>query len=274
MREDIEVRLGEAKTFLGNKIPFASTIGIILGTGLSSLTEAIDIKGAIPYRDIPHFPVSTVTSHSGQLVFGVWKGQEVVVLEGRVHYYEGYSLQEVTFPVRVMRFLGISTLIITNAAGGLNTSFSAGEIMAITDHINFIGENPLRGPNLKSLGMRFPSMNEPYCLELIKKAEEAAHKQEIVLQKGVYVAVPGPSLETPAETRFLRLIGADAVGMSTVPEVIVAVHAGIKILGLSVISNVNHPESLAPAPLEEVIATVQKAQPNLKKLLEGFLDHL
>ncbi len=274
MRENIKVALREATAFLERKIPFTPSIGIILGTGLSSLGEKIAVKTMIPYQEIPFFPVSTVESHTGKLVCGLWKERAVMVLEGRTHYYEGYTLQEVTFPIRVMRMLGISTLIITNAAGGLDPGFSAGELMVITDHINFIGDNPLRGPNVESLGDRFPSMNAPYCLQLIQKTEDAARERGIVLRKGVYVAVQGPSLETPAETRFLRMIGADAVGMSTVPEVIVAVHAGIKVLGLSIIANVNRPEALAPAPLEEVIAFVQKAKPNLISLIEGFLDHL
>jgi purine-nucleoside phosphorylase len=274
MKENIKAALHEATAFLERKIPFTPPTGIILGTGLSSLGETIVVKTRIPYQEIPFFPVSTVESHTGNLVFGLWKEHEVVVLEGRVHYYEGYTLQEVTFPIRVMRALGISTLVITNAAGGLDPGFSAGELMVITDHINLIGDNPLRGPNVEKLGDRFPSMHEPYCPHLIQKTEDAARERGIVLRKGVYVAVPGPSLETPAETRFLRMIGADAVGMSTVPEVIVAVHAGIKVLGLSIIANVNRPEALAPAPLEEVIATVQKAKPSLIRLIEGFLDRL
>jgi len=272
MREGLEVALHEAKTFLEKKIPFSPTIGIILGTGLSSIGEKIAKTMKIPYRDIPHFPISTVESHKGNLVFGLWKGHGVVVLEGRAHYYEGHTLHEVTFPIRVMRALGVLRLVITNAAGGLDPGFSAGEIMVITDHINLIGENPLRGPQVESLGDRFPSMHEPYSQDLIRKVEKAAQACGVVLKKGVYAAVPGPSLETPAETRFLRMIGADAVGMSTVPEVIVAVQAGIKVLGLSVISNVNRPEALAPTRLEDVIATVQKAKPNLIMVIEGFLD--
>ena len=272
MRENLKVALHETTVFLEKKIPFIPPIGIILGTGLSSLGETIAVKARIPYQEIPFFPVPTVESHTGNLVCGLWEEQEVMVLEGRPHYYEGYSLQEITFPIRVMRTLGISTLVITNAAGGLNPGFSAGELMVITDHINLIGDNPLRGPNVENLGDRFPSMHEPYCPHLIQKTEDAARERGIVLRKGVYVAVPGPSLETPAETRFLRMIGADAVGMSTVPEVIVAVHAGIKVLGLSIIANVNRPEALAPAPLEEVIATVQKAKPNIISLIEGVLE--
>ena len=271
MRENIKVALHEATAFLDKKIPFIPSLGIILGTGLSSLGKTIAVKTRIPYQEIPFFPLPTVESHSGNLICGLWKGREVMVLEGRTHYYEGYTLHEVTFPIRVMRMLGISTLVITNAAGGLNPDFSAGELMVITDHINLIGDNPLRGLTGEIVGDRFPSMNEAYCPHLIQKTEEAARKRGIVLRKGVYVAVPGPSLETPAETRFLRMIGADAVGMSTVPEVIVSVHAGIKVLGLSLIANVNRPDALAPASLEEVIATVQSAKPKFICLIEGFL---
>ena len=274
MRENIKVALHEATTFLKKKITFFPSLAIILGTGLSSLGETLAIRTRIPYQEIPFFPISTVDSHKGNLVCGLWKGHEVMVLEGRTHYYEGYTLQEVTFPIRVMQTLGISTLVITNAAGGLDPAFSAGDLMVITDHINLIGDNPLRGVNAENSGERFPSMREPYCLHLIRKTEDAARELGIVLRKGIYVAVQGPSLETPAETKFLRMIGADAVGMSTVPEVIVAVHAGIKVLGLSIIANVNRPEALAPVPLEEVIATVRKAKPNLISLIEGFLDKL
>jgi purine-nucleoside phosphorylase len=274
MRENITVALHEATAFLEKKIPFIPPIGIILGTGLSSLGERIAVKARINFQEIPFFPASTVESHTGNLVCGLWKKRQVMILEGRTHYYEGYSLHEVTFPIRVLRMLGIPTLVITNAAGGLDPGFSAGELMVITDHINLIGDNPLRGPNVENLGDRFPSMHEPYCPHLIRKTEDAARERGIVLRKGVYVAVQGPSLETPAETRFLRMIGADAVGMSTVPEVIVAVHAGMKVLGLSIIANVKRPEALSPAPLEEVIAVVQKTKPNLISLIEGFLDHL
>jgi len=267
----IEEQIDEAKGFLEKQIPFVPKIGIILGTGLTSLTEKMSIDFTIPYRKIPHFPVSTVETHTGNLVFGSWGAYKVAVLQGRVHYYEGYSLQEVTFPVRVMRKLGVSVLIVTNAAGGLDPDFSLGEIMVITDHINLIGHNPLRGANIEKLGIRFPSMHEPYPQDLIIGVEKAANELGIRLRKGVYVAVPGPSLETAAETRFLRTIGADVVGMSTVPEVIAAVHAGMEVLGLSVIANVNIPESLAPVPIEEVVENVQKAELLLFNLIERFL---
>jgi len=270
----IEEQIDEAKRVLFKQIPFRPKIGIILGTGLTSLTEKMSVDVTIPYSDIPHFPVSTVETHTGNLIFGSWGVNRVAVLQGRVHYYEGYSLQEVTFPVRVMRKLGVTVLVVTNAAGGLDPDLSLGDIMAITDHINLIGHNPLRGANLEKLGVRFPSMHEPYSHDLIIKIEKAADDVGIKLKKGVYVAVPGPSLETAAETRFLRTIGADLVGMSTVPEVIAAVHAGIEVLGLSVIANVNIPASPKPVPIEEVVENVQKAQPLLFNLIERFLRHI
>ena len=271
---DVEQFLSEAREFLHDKIPFLPKVCIILGTGLSSLAERIAIKARIPYGEIPHFPLSTVETHTGNVLFGCWGGREIAVLQGRVHYYEGYSLQEVTFPVRVMARLGLSTLIITNAAGGLNPEFSPGEMMVITDHISLMGDNPLRGSNVESLGSRFPSMHEAYSGQLAAEILRAADEGEIPLRQGVYAGVPGPSLETPAEIKFLRMIGADAVGMSTVPEVIAAVHAGISVLGISVISNVSVPGSFSPASLEEVVANVRKALPDLAFLLERFLSRL
>jgi purine-nucleoside phosphorylase len=272
--DTFEKALQETKSFLDKRLPFLPQIGVILGTGLSSLVDEVSVQESIPYQEIPHFPSSTVETHSGNLILGSWNAHQIAVLQGRVHYYEGYTLQEVTFPVRALRKIGVSTLIITNAAGGLDPNFVSGDIMAITDHINLLGENPLRGPNVDSLGGRFPSMNEPYSKDLIAEAGSVAEMLGIKLQKGVYVGVQGPSLETAAETRFLRTIGADAVGMSTVPEVIAAVHAGMDVMGLSVISNVNIPESIGPATLEEVVANVKKAEPNLAGLIGGVLDRL
>ena len=268
----IENALHEASRYLKKRIPFSPKIAVVLGTGLSDVAENLTRESIISYGQIPHFPVSTVETHAGNLVFGTWKNQEVVILQGRVHYYEGYSLQEVVFPVRLMKKIGVSTVILTNAAGGLTPVFSAGEVMVISDHINMIGNNPLRGPNPESLGDRFPSMNAPYSQRLAVSVRSAARELGIVLRSGVYVAVSGPSLETAAETLFLRMIGADAVGMSTVPEVIAAVHMGMAVLGLSVISNVNAPDALAPAPLEAVIATVRKAGPDVVRLIEGVLE--
>ena len=246
------------------------TVGIILGTGLGGLADRIEKHKIIPYRDIPHFPESTVESHAGQLIAGHLGGKAVLAFQGRFHFYEGYSLEEVTFPVRVLAALGVRTLILSNAAGGLNLLFKPGDLMIIHDHINLMGVNPLRG-NTDEWGPRFPDMSAPYDRVLCDKAEEVALASGLPVQKGVYVAVSGPSLETPAETRFLRMIGADAVGMSTVPEVIVANHAGIKVFAVSVIANVNLPECMQPIHLEDVIATAGKAEPNLVLLVSRLL---
>lgn len=271
---EVEQALAEAGAFLRQRIASVPLVAIILGTGLSSLGDRVVVHARVPYAEIPHFPVSTVESHRGTLAVGAWEGREVALLQGRVHYYEGYSLQEVTFPVRVLRKLGASVLLITNAAGGLDPAFVPGDLMVITDHLNLMGDNPLRGPNPESLGIRFPSMHEPYRKDLIRKLQAAAQDLGIRLRAGVYAAVSGPSMETAAETRCLRMIGADAVGMSTVPEVISAVHAGMQVVGISVIANVNNPENLAPALLEEVVATVRRAEPTLLQLIGSFLTRL
>ncbi len=262
----------DARVFLEKELPFPPSIVLILGTGLSGAAERISKLTEIPYQNIPHFPVSTVESHRGRLVAGYFGEKYVVAFQGRFHYYEGYSLREVTFPLRVMGLLGAKILIVSNAAGGLNLSFTAGDIMLIKDHINLIPDNPLRGPNIDEWGPRFPDLSEAYSLRLRKLLKEVA--VDLDLKEGVYVAVPGPSLETPAETRFLRLIGADAVGMSTVPEVIVAKHAGMEVLGLSVIANVNDPDNFKPILLEEIIASAQAAEKKLVSLVERFLKAL
>jgi purine-nucleoside phosphorylase len=228
----------------------------------------------IPYREIPSFPVSTVQGHRGNLVLGFIRGKPTMVLQGRFHRYEGYSFGEIGFPIWVMKTVGVSLLVVCSAAGGLDPRFSSGDIMIITDHINLMDGNPLAGSNIDSLGPRFPSMNEPYSHELIRVAREAAADAGIAVREGVYVAVTGPSLETPAETRFLRGIGADAVGMSTVPEVIVGIHAGMKILGLSVISNVNVPENLQPFTVEDVIEVARRAGPRLLRIVTGVIDRV
>ncbi len=238
-------------------------VGLILGTGLGTLAEKIDVAAEIDYADIPHFPHSTVDSHAGKLLLGRLGGKEVVALSGRFHYYEGYTLQQVTFPVRVAKALGVSTLIVSNAAGGMNPQFGAGDIMVITDHINFMGDNPLIGPNDDSLGPRFPDMSEPYTRALIDLAEQVAIEQGVALRRGVYLGCPGPCLETRAEYRFMRGLGADAVGMSTVPEVIVAVHAGLKVLGFSVITDECLPDALEAANIEQIIAIANAAEPKL-----------
>ncbi len=270
--EEYRRRVEEAADFLRGKLPFPPSIILILGTGLSGAAEKIEKVLEIPYQNIPHFPVSTVESHRGCLVMGRFGGKEIAAFQGRFHYYEGYSLKEVTFPLRVMTRLGAKLLIVSNAAGGLNLDFQPGDIMLICDHINLIPENPLRGPNVEEWGPRFPDLSEAYSKRLRNLLKEVAGPEE--LKEGVYVAVPGPSLETPAETRFLRLIGADAVGMSTVPEVIVANHAGMEVLGLSVIANVNDPDNFRPILLEEIIQQAQAAEKRLVALVERFLEAL
>jgi purine-nucleoside phosphorylase len=247
-------------------------IGIILGTGLGELAHEIDPEVVIPYEEIPHFPLSTVESHHGRLIVGHLSGVPVYALQGRFHLYEGYTPQQVTFPVRVLATLGIDTLLISNAAGGMNPLFRRGDLMLITDHINLQGHNPLVGPNVADWGPRFPDMSEPYDPELRRLAEEKALELGIKLQQGVYVAVLGPNLETKAEYRFLRLIGADAVGMSTVPEVIVARHMNLRVMAISVITDECFPDALEPLSLESVIAAANEAQPRLTRLMKAVVE--
>jgi purine-nucleoside phosphorylase len=254
-------------------------IGLILGSGLNPLAAAVEEGVAIPYGDIPHFPVTTVEGHTGRLVIGRLEGQAVAVMQGRAHYYEGYSMAEVTFPVRVMQLLGIEALFVTNAAGGLNQEFRAGDVMLITDHINLVGMaglNPLRGPNLDAFGPRFPDMSEPYDSRLRMLAKQVAAEASVPLREGVYVCLAGPSFETRADLRFLRLIGADAVGMSTVPEVTVARHGNTRVLGLSGISNVA-PVGDGPAvetTHEEVLEAGRMLVPRLEAIVRGVLRAL
>jgi purine-nucleoside phosphorylase len=238
------------------------------------LAEEIDAESIIPYDEIPDFPVPTVESHSGRLLLGHLSGQPVVAMQGRFHRYEGYSLQQVTFPVRVMRELGAEILIVSNACGGMNPLWDVGDLMLIADHINLLGDNPLIGPNLDEWGPRFPDMSEPYDLELQRIAIDVAMNEQIVLRRGVYVAVPGPSLETRAEYRFLRMIGADVVGMSTVPEVIVALHGGMKVFGVSIITDSCLPDALEPASVEEIIRVASEAEPRLTLLIENVVARL
>ncbi len=271
---DLLERLKETKAFIEEKVSIRPKIGIVLGTGLGNLADYVDTESVLEYRDIPHFPVSTVESHKGELLFGRLEGKEVLVMEGRFHFYEGWSLEQITYPIRVMKSLGIERLIISNAAGGLNPLFRAGDIMIIEDHINLMGVNPLVGPNYDELGPRFPDMSEPYSRELIELAEESALDEKIAVKKGVYIAVTGPNLETRAEYRFFRTIGADAVGMSTVPEVIVAVHSGIKVLGVSVITDMCLPDALEPATLEKIIAIANSSAPKLLRLVKAVVARM
>ncbi len=250
-------------------------VGLILGSGLNALAEAVENAVAIPFQDLPHFPVSTVEGHQGRLVLGELEGVPVIVMQGRAHYYEGYSMSRVGLPIRVMRLLGVDMLVVTNAAGGLNMVYRPGDVMVIRDHINLIGMaglNPLRGPNLAEFGPRFPSMNEAYAPALRQLAQAVALQAGIPAHQGVYICLAGPSFETPADVRFLRLIGADAVGMSTVPEVIVARHCGMQVLGLSGISNTLIGEEGAPPPHhEEVLAAGRILVPRLETIIRGVL---
>ncbi len=267
-------RIDEAVQFLRDRTRMEPAIGIILGTGLGGLVREIRAELVVDYAEIPHFPVSTVESHHGKLIFGTLAGKQVVAMQGRFHMYEGYSLQQVTFPVRVMYLLGVRTLLISNAAGGMNPQFGRGTIMVITDHINLLGDNPLIGPNDDSLGPRFPDMSEPYSRDLIRLAEEVALEMRIRTERGVFVAVPGPNLETRAEYRFLRLIGADAVGMSTVPENIVAKHMGMHVLGFSIITDECFPDALQPANVADIIAVANRTEPHLTAIMKAVVERL
>jgi purine-nucleoside phosphorylase len=252
----------------------APDVAIILGTGLGALASEISTSAVIDYGDIPGFPLSTVESHAGRLLCGTLAGKTVVAMQGRFHRYEGYSLQAVTFPVRVMRALGARTLVVANACGGLNPLWLTGDLMLIADHINLLGDNPLIGPNDDRLGPRFPDLSEPYDKQLRAIARDVAAKRHITLREGVYVAVTGPSLETRAEYRFLRGIGADVVGMSTVPEVVVAIHGGMRVLGVSIITDLCLPDALEPATVEQIIGVATLAEPNLTALVRGVLERL
>ena len=264
----------DATDFLASKLNVSPEIGMITGTGLGDLTEKIKVDFRLPYYEIPHFPAPTVEGHKGTLVSGRLGGRAVLAMEGRFHLYEGYSPYEVTFPIRVMSRLGIKYLFISSAAGGLNPRFEPGGLMVVADHINLTGMNPLTGPNLDEFGPRFPDMSEVYDANLIALAQKAAKKQEINLKKGIYVGITGPSLETPAETRFLRMIGADAVGMSTVSEVIVGVHCGLKIMVIVAITNVNLPDSMKKTSIDDVIATANAIGPTLSHLWESIITDL
>lgn len=255
---------------------FADTphAALILGTGLGALAREIDVHVAIDYADIPGFPVSTTESHAGRLLCGTLGDKTVIAMQGRFHRYEGYSLQRVTFPVRVLRALGARTLIVSNACGGMHPLWAPGDLMLIADHINLLGDSPLIGPNDEMLGPRFPDMSEPYDSALRALARDVAAERRIVLREGVYVAVAGPSLETRAEYRMLRAVGADVVGMSTVPEVTVAVHGGMRVLGLSIITDACLPDALEPASLDKILAVASRAEPQLTTLVRGVLERL
>lgn len=250
------------------------TVGIVLGTGLGALADMIDVEATLPYEELPGFPVPTVESHSGRLVLGTLGGASVVAMQGRFHRYEGYTLQEVTFPIRVLRRLGAETLVVSNVSGGMNPLWSVGELVLIDDHINLLGDSPLIGPNAEDFGPRFPDMSEPYDAGLQKVAQDAAMELGIRLNRGVYVAVPGPQLETRAEYRMLRTLGADVVGMSTVPEVIVARHMSMRVLGLSIITDACLPDALEPVDVSAIIAAAAEAEPHLTRLIERVVSRI
>ncbi len=271
---DLRSRIETAVSTVRGQSNHVPDVAVILGTGLGGLANEIDVSATVSYDDIPGFPVSTVESHHGRLLLGTLGGRAVVAMEGRFHRYEGYTLQEVTFPVRVMRALGAETLIVSNACGGMHPLWSPGDLFLIADHINLLGDSPLVGPNDDALGPRFPDMSDPYDSNLRALARATARDLKLTLREGVYVAVAGPNLETPAEYRFLRGIGADVVGMSTVPEVIVAVHGGMRVLGISIITDQCLPDALEPANIDAIIATARSAEPNLTKLVTTILSRL
>jgi purine-nucleoside phosphorylase len=268
---DLFDKVYEAAEFIRTRWDATPHAGIILGTGLGPLVEKIKIETSVDYADIPHFPKSTALSHKGRLVCGRLNGLPVMAMEGRAHMYEGYPLKLVTLPVRVMKTLGASLLVVSNACGGLNPYYKSGDIMIIEDHINLLGDNPLIGINDDRLGPRFPDMSQPYCQKLVDRALAVARREDFVAHKGVFVAVAGPNLETRAEYRFLRTIGADVVGMSTVPEVIVAVHAGLRVVGFSVVTDMCLPDALQPADPHEIVKIANQAEPKLSKLVLGVL---
>jgi purine-nucleoside phosphorylase len=274
MELELREQMDDALRFIRTKTSSAPAVGIILGTGLGALAQEIHKEIVIDYSEIPHFPISTVESHHGKLIFGTLAGKQVVAMQGRFHFYEGYTMKQITFPVRVMKLLGVQTLLISNAAGALNPQFRRGEIMLMTDHINLLGDNPLIGPNDDSLGPRFPDMSEPYSKELLNAAESVARDLGISIQKGVYVAMPGPNLETRSEYRFLRSVGADAVGMSTVPEDIVAIHMGMRVVGVSIITDECFPDTLKPVTLEEVIAIANRAEPKMTAIMKELVARM
>ena len=267
-------QIKEATAFIESKIDTKPDFGIILGTGLGALINEIEVEKVIEYDDIPHFPISTVESHHGKLIFGKLSSRNVVAMQGRFHYYEGYTMQQVTFPVRVLKMLGIQKLLVSNAAGGLNPEYGKSELMILNDHINLLPDNPLRGKNEDELGVRFPDMLDTYDKGMIEKALQIAQKNNFIAHQGVYVSVTGPNLETPAEYKFLRIIGADVVGMSTVPEVIVARHMDIPTFAVSVITDLCYEGALKHVTVEEVIEAAQKAEPNMTLLIKELIAAL
>lgn len=267
-------KIKETSTFIQEVIGVKADVGIILGTGLGGLVNEIEVIQTIPYGDIPNFPVSTVEGHKGQLIFGKLGGKIVMAMQGRFHFYEGYGLQEVTFPVRVMNELGIKILFVSNASGGLNPGYKVGDVMMIIDHINMFGGNPLMGPNLDELGVRFPDMSQAYDLPMRNLARKIASKNHIDLKEGVYVGVSGPTFETPAEYRMFRILGGDVIGMSTVPEVIVARHMGMRVFGISIITDSGVPGEIVEISHEEVQEVAMKAEPQMSMIIKELISYL
>jgi purine-nucleoside phosphorylase len=275
MKNNLRGQINRAEKYIHTKIKkFSPEIGIILGTGLGNFSDEIQNKIIVPYNKIPGFSISTVVTHKGEMVFGKLGDKSVVVMAGRFHYYEGYSLQQATFPVRVMKALGVKVLIISAAVGSVNADCRCGMVVLIKDHINLLGNNPLIGPNDESLGPRFPDMYNAYDKRLLELASEVAEKNKIKTHKAVYAALAGPTLETPAEYRFVRIIGADVVGMSTVPEVIVGVHSGLRILALAVITDIATPDTIKPVDINEIIRIANEAEPHLSTIIKGVIRQL
>ncbi|EOD01075.1 purine-nucleoside phosphorylase [Caldisalinibacter kiritimatiensis] len=272
--ENLLSKTNEASTYISNRIDFKPEIGLILGSGLGSLADEIEDAIIIDYEEIPNFPISTVEGHDGKLVIGTLEGKKVIAMKGRFHYYEGYTMQEITFPVRVMKALGINILLVTNACGGLNKDLYPGALMIIEDHINFMGDNPLIGPNYDELGPRFPDMSNAYSKCLIKVAEKVSKKVDIDAKKGVYTAVSGPYYFSRAELSMLRKIGGDAIGMSTVPEVIVARHSDIKVLGIACVTDMAIPEELVSITHDEVVEVANKTKPKFIQLVKGIINDI
>jgi purine-nucleoside phosphorylase len=271
MLENIQQTTSYIKNRIGD---FEPEVGIILGTGLGGLVTEIEIEKQLMYSNIPDFPISTLEFHSGKLIFGTLAGKKVIAMQGRLHYYEGYTMQQITFPVRVMKLLGIKTLFVSNASGSLNPAFKKGDLMVIEDHINLQPYNPLIGRNEEELGPRFPDMSQPYRRDLVESALNIASENNITCHKGVYVAVTGPNLETKAEYKYLRVIGGDAVGMSTVPEVIVAKHMGLPVFAISVLTDEGFPEILEPVSVEEILAVAHEAEPKMTLILKNLIASL
>jgi purine-nucleoside phosphorylase len=272
---ELHKHINESAAYIEGRVKTRPSIGIVLGSGLGGLAGEIEVKERIPYEEIPNFPVSTVSGlHAGNLILGKLSGKEIVAMEGRVHYYEGYTMKQVTFPIRVIRALGAETLVLTSAVGGMNPQLGRADLVAITDHINLMGDNPLIGPNDDRIGPRFPDMSEPYDRKLIGLLEEAALDEKIPLKRAVLVAVAGPNLETAAEYRFLRRIGADVVGMSMVPETIVAVHGGMKVLGVSVVTDLALPDCLEPVDIKSIVETAKRGGEKLSRLLSEMIRRI